>query len=527
LVPESIRRPTSVLPGVATDDVVAPRVVAHQSRLLQTGLAGLSVTLLLPQFLPGVTSSYLLVIAVAAGAALLIAGTEDAAHRGTSLNLFVWALLCRCLAVTACYALGAREGGPFLGPDSTTYFTRGGELAASAFHLDIHPVLALGSYDVSHYYLFAAAIRYLHTDLFGLQVMNCAFIALSVPLMYGIARIILPSSALVVGLAIALHPSLIALSAVDLLKDPSIIFGTAFLIWVIVRLTRERNGVALAAYFAGGLVIALYLRTGRFYSFAYLELAFLAAVAFMMILRITVFQRALAAALVVIIFLVGEVVPARASWPPSPLMIASNVSYVLDTPAMSQYATGLFDRWRLSSGRMNSGPAGDKGPIMVPVHIGPESGPFALLGTALSFGANVFRRLYGPFVWILPEDWHFKALQAGDYLLYPGMLVWYGLLPLIVVGLGATAWRIATRTETRFGVVFLWCFTAIYFAQYLMINLSYRQRDVMLPVLLFFAYLGLPDATHLARWRSRYVGYWLVLALLAGGHLLVRAFLRA
>lgn len=176
---------------------------------------------------------------------------------------------------------------------------------------------------------------------------------------------------------------------------------------------------------------------------------------------------------------------------------------------------------------MNSGPAGDKGPIMVPVHIGPESGPFALVGTALSFGANVFRRLYGPFVWILPEDWHFKALQAGDYLLYPGMLVWYGLLPLIVVGLGATAGRIAARTETRFGVVFLWCFTAIYFAQYLVINLSYRQRDVMLPVLLFFAYLGLPDATHLARWRSRYVGYWLVLALLAGGHLLVRAFLRA
>ena len=85
---------------------------------------------------------------------------------------------------------------------------------------------------------------------------------------------------------------------------------------MIVRLTRERNGVALAAYFAGGLVIALYLRTGRFYSFAYLELAFLAAVAFMMILRITVFQRALAAALVVIIFLVGEVVPAPASWTP-------------------------------------------------------------------------------------------------------------------------------------------------------------------------------------------------------------------
>ena len=110
------------------------------------------------------------------------------------------------------------------------------------------------------------------------------------------------------------------------------------------------------------------------------------------------------------------------------------------------------------------------------------------------------------------------------------MLVWYGLLPLIVVGLGGTGWRIAARKETRFALVFLWFFAAVYFAQYLAINLSYRQRDVMLPVLLVFAYLlGLPDATHLARWRSRYVGYWLVLALTwqPGGHLLVRAFLRA
>jgi hypothetical protein len=526
-VPESIRRSVGVLPGIATADPAGTRAMLGHSPLLQTGLMGLCVALVLPQLLPGVNSSYLIVVALAAGAALLVARTEDVGDRITSLNLFVWALLCRCLAVTVCYALGIREGGPFLGPDSTTYFMRGGELAATAFHLDIHPVLALGSYDVSHYYLFAAAIRYLHTDLFGLQVMNCAFIALAAPLMYGIARIILPSSALVVGLAIALHPSLIALSAVDLLKDPSIIFGTALLIWVIVRLTRERNGLALGAYFAAGLVIALYLRTGRFYSFAYLELAFMAAVAFMMILRITVFQRALAAALVVIIFLVGEVVPARASWPPSPLMIASNVSYVLDTPAMSQYATGLFDRFRLSSGGMKAGMGREKGPIMVPVHIGPETGPFAVLGMALSFVANVFRRLYGPFVWILPPDWHFKSLQAGDYLLYPGMLVWYGLLPLIVAGLGATAWRIVTRTETRFGVVFLWCFTAIYFTQYLMINLSYRQRDVMLPVLLFFAFLGLPDAAHLARWRVRYAGYWLVLVLMAASHLLVRAFLRA
>ena len=107
------------------------------------------------------------------------------------------------------------------------------------------------------------------------------------------------------------------------------------------------------------------------------------------------------------------------------------------------------------------------------------------------------------------------------------MVGWYGLLPLIVAGLGTTAGAIVTRTETRFGIVFLWLFTAVYFAQYLMINLSYRQRDVMLPVLFFFACLGAPCLMRITGWRRWYAAYWLVLALIASGHLLARALLRA
>jgi hypothetical protein len=525
LVPESIRRPATVLPGIPTADQVGSRALPGQSRLLQTGLAGLCVALLLPQFLPGVSSSYLGMVAIACGGAMLIARTEETQFRNTSLNLFVWALLSRILAVTACYALGVREGGPFLGPDSTTYFTKGGELAASAFHLEMHPVLLFGSYDVSHYYLFAAAIRYLHADLFGMQVMNCALIALAAPLMYGIARVLLPSAALILGLAVALHPSLIAIGAIDLLKDPSIIFGTVLLVWVIVRLTLERKLHAMILYAAAGLAAALYLRSGRFYSFAYLELAFVATVVLMRLFRIQVFQRTTAALLVVGIFVTGEVVLARASWPPSPVMVVSAVSYVLDTPAMSQYAAGFFDRFRVGSGsaKMNR----EHEPIMVPVHFGPKSGRFAILGTIVSAFANLFRRLYGPFVWILPSDWHFRVLQAGDYLLFPGMFVWYALLPVIAVGLGASAWRILTRAETRFGVVFLWIFSAIYFAQYLAINLSYRQRDVMLPVLLFFACLGAPDFLRLPRWRTWYAAYWGALALIATVHIVARAVMGA
>jgi hypothetical protein len=524
LVPESIRRPATFLADISTADSARLRILPPHSRLLQTGVAGLGVALLLPQFLPGVSSSYLGMVAIAGIAALLIASTEEPEFRSTSLNLFVWALLTRCLALTVCYALGVREGGPFLGPDSTTYFTKGGELAASAFHLEMHPVLLFGSYDVSHYYLFAAAIRYLHADLFGLQMMNCAMIALAAPLMFGLARVLLPSAALILGLGVMLHPSLITLAAVDLLKDPSIIFGTVLLVWVILRLTLERKLHAMVPYTLVGLVAALYLRSGRFYSFAYLEMAFVAAVILLRLFRVPVFQRSTAALLVAGIFVTGEVVLARAAWPPSPVMVASAVSYVLDTPAMSRYATGFFDRFRTPPA---SAGTGEHDPVMAPVHLGPKNGRFAIVGTIVSSLANLFRRLYGPFVWILPTDFHFKVLQAGDYLLFPGMLVWYGLLPIIVVGLGASGWRIATRRETRFGVVFLWIFSAVYFAQYLMINLSYRQRDVMLPVLLFFACLGAPYFMRLARWRTWYSAYWGALALVAGVHILARTFMSA
>ena len=496
------------------------------SRLLRAGVTALCVTLLLAQLLP-VGSSYLSMALLACAGGLIVAGTETGEHRRTSLTLFVWAMLIRCLAVIVCYGLGLREGGPFLGPDSSTYYAMSGRLAASAFHLDSHPVTAFGSYDVSHYYLFAAAIRFFRADLFGLQVMNCGLIALAVPLVFGIARSLLPAAAVGVGLAVALHPSLIAISSVDLLKDPSIIFGTVLLIWIIVRLTQQRSTPAMLLYLLTGLVAALYLRTGRFYSFAYLELALIAGSTFMLLLRVRVFQRSLGIALVTVIFLAGEILPGLASWPPSPLMVAANVSYVLGTPQMSQYATGLFDRLRLRSAGADRGNIGERGPTMGRVRIGPESGGLAIVGTVVSFLANVFRRLYGPFVWILPSDWNFRALQAGDYLLYPGMLVWYGLLPLIAAGLGATAWRILTRSEVRFGIVFLWFFTAVYFAQYLMINLSYRQRDVMLPVLLFFAWLGAPYLMQVSRWRAWYAAYWLGLALIASGHLLTRALVHA
>lgn len=485
--------------------------------VLVTGGAALACSLLALQLLPGVNASYLLIVAALCIFAGLVARSEGPEYWRASLNLFVWAMLVRIIAAAACHVLGVREGGPFLGPDSTTYYRMSGDLAANALRLEAHPVTHFGSYDVAHYYLFAAAIRYFHADLFGLQVMNCALAAFAAPLMFGVGRVVLPSAAAVIGVAVALHPSLIMLSAVDLLKDSSIVFGTTLVVWALVRLTRETSPSAMVLYFLAGLLGALYLRTGRFYTFAYLEGAFIATVALMALVRTSVFQRRLALALAVALFAVTEVVPARMSWPPAPVMVGTMVSYALGAPGLSHYALGFFDYVELSDSQRRT--SAEQPP---PSRVADSR---SLVSYGITFAANLFRRLYGPFVWILPPDWRFRSLQAGDYLLYPGMLLWYGLIPFFLVGIATTAGRIITRAERRFGVIFLSLFTAVYFGQYLTINLSYRQRDVMLPILLVFACIGAGWVIRHRNWRRYYVGYWVALLVLAQLHLLGRALL--
>jgi len=210
----------------------------------------------------------------------LIVSLEAPADRAWSGALFVCALGVRLVAVTLLYYLAARQGGPFLGPDSTRYLRDSADLAARAFHLDDIPQAHFGSYDVAQYYLFAAAIRYVGANLFSLQVLNCSLSALAVPFLFGAARVALPSARLPVAAIAAFGPSLVALCSVDLLKDSSVLCATLGLAWSILGLTGERRLWRMTAYAAVGLTVGLYLRTARFYSFAYLELAFIVALAF-------------------------------------------------------------------------------------------------------------------------------------------------------------------------------------------------------------------------------------------------------
>jgi hypothetical protein len=177
--------------------------------------------------------------------------------------------------------------------------------------------------------------------------------------------------------------------------------------------------------------------------------------------------------------------------------MVAQVEYTLGTPGMRSYSVGLVDRLR---------PDQERGTV--------------------TWLANVFRRVFGPFIWIMPSRWDLRTMLTSDYLLYPGMLIWYAMLPLMVLGVIVTGSRVWSAEERQWTLILVWIFLALYFAQYLAINLAYRQRDLMLPFLMLFGFMGLARAIEYRGWTRAYGAYWVALGTVAGGHLLVRALLQ-
>jgi hypothetical protein len=135
---------------------------------------------------------------------------------------------------------------------------------------------------------------------------------------------------------------------------------------------------------------------------------------------------------------------------------------------------------------------------------------------------DALRKLLGPFIWVMPPDLSLRTLMAGDYLLYPGMLLWYGAWPFMLVGL---AWAVLHvlrgRTPLMLGALALFC--GAYLALYLGVNLSFRQRDALLPFLLVLAAVGHDVVRRWHGWPWAYGAYWVGLVALATAHLVARA----
>jgi hypothetical protein len=451
--------------------------------------------------------------------ALLLSLTEPRETRGTFLSLFAWGYLLR-LSVLLVLDHVVPAPVSILGPDSRSYLRNSQILADSAF------LAPFWSWDAGPYYLFAGVLHVLNGDLFTLRLLNSGLTALVGPLAFSWFRLVLPRFAVLAGVVLAVHPTVIALSTTDLLKDPAVLFFTVLAVWALSRIlvgTRASELIGFGLLAAGSLV---FLRMARFYVVFYLEVAVTAVILAGWLGRPWRRRAGLAPLVgVLAVFLVAELGPMWLGWPSSAFLMASSVGW---------YAPGLVERLPERVVPLLRRPPAwyARGLVeRLPERVVPSLGganssaslPARVAFEAVVQSANLFRRLYGPFVWVPPERWDVPTILGGDYLLYPGTLIWYGLLPFVGLGLLTTSVRLYRGHERDPIVAALWLFCVVYFMQYLTINLSYRQRDVMLPFLLLFAFIGLQRAGSNPRWPWAYATYWACLVVLAVSHLLVRA----
>jgi|EndMetStandDraft_5_1072996.scaffolds.fasta_scaffold00472_8 hypothetical protein len=516
---------------------------------------GLIIGLPLP-LIVGVGDASYLVSLIAIGTIIgLCTLAHDREERPIFLALFAIALTIRFYAQLALYKWAIDGGGPFLNADATLYLHRSLFLAADNFEHGLTPALYFGTYDCAHYYLFAALIKYAGADMYGLQMFNAGLTAMIGSLVYGALRATLPRYALPLGVVVALSPTLIAYGVNDLLKDPGVIASAMLTIWAISRLWRAEHRPVLQVCLIAAAAVALgYSRMSRFYVAPFFAVAFIGAWIATRLPnggpRPHFIPRSRFALSVVAIFLIAEVVPMRLGWPPSTVMVAEQVASTLNTPAMRVYAKGLFDRAatapidppqaskyvsrkvddilrdfnrgaRLPSALEAEQAAERERALEKPIK---SEGNVSLSRQLVSMGANGVRKFFGPFPWVMPLHWDPKSILASDFLLFPGMLLWYAVLPLGLGGGVFVVWRAIQRRSVPVPLLIAGGIVGVFLAQYLVLNLSWRQREFIFPFLAVLACFAIEHGWGKPMVRYGYAAYWTLLVLMAITHLSVRAF---
>ena len=470
---------------------VADRLELWISRSLPPVALCVALALCVPPFVGSPTNSYLIVAAVGVAGAALAAIAERPPDRRLFLAIFGWAFLARLVVLSALWAVSVPAGGPFLGPDSSTYFATAVDLAAAGFRLPAHPTVVFGTLDVGQYYLFAACIRVLGADLFALQLFNCVCTSLVAPLMFVVVRRFAPGKAILIGAAVALYPSLVVISASDLYKDPSLALAVAIVLRAGCDL--DQNDGSSWGWGGAALLSLLYMRVTRSYLALHLEVAAVCALIYQLwksgwtpAVRIAVVRGSLIIAL-------AEVLPVSVGWPTTPVVVWAQIRHTAATPQMTHVRGGV------------ASPSEDRGDLS-PLN------PVSLA-----------RKFFGPFVWIVPRRLGLESFLRADYLLYPGTLMLYLLMPLAAAGWMNTALRTTIARTSPPLLVALTLLLFTYVLQYTVLNLSYRQREAMFPLLAVFALEGYRLARQLGWIRNLYAAYWAMLIAVAVTHLAVRA----
>lgn len=485
-------------------------------------------------FLAGLAApAYGVVLAIIlAGAALFIA-IQSSRTRLVAGNIFAIAFFLHFAFLVLFAWIQMRfEGGYVLSGDGLMFYQNSVALAAGS--LPITP-RSLGSVDIGHYLLFATLIRDCRADLFAIQVFDCGLVSLAALLMVDIAPLAGSRLSLALALFTAVFPTLIVTTAFDLWKEPTLLFAGALFLWSTVKVWNTAPGLRQMAFGGLATIALVYLRCTRFYVVAYIECAIVAVAILALTRRASLRRFRPAVILLACAITIAEVWPWSLGWPLTPELMIEQIAYTLQTPFMLHYASGSF-------GQLNH-----EGHALPAVHaIQTLHGPTARNHTVIAFTPatpatpaesrsgsrtiripiNIFRRLYGPFIWILPSRWTVALLFSTDYLLYPGMAIWYVILPFVLVGLLLVLYGATTGREGDFALVALAVFESLYFAQYMAINLSYRHRDIMVPFLMIFAWIGWEHLSKMSWWRRAYTCYWAALGVLAAGHVLARTLLQ-
>lgn len=439
----------------------------------------------------------------------------------------------RALALLLGGVLQAAGDTLVLGPDGATFLGAAVTMLESRAVLPESSFAMLGSFDVGHVYVFAALIGLFGRSVLMLQMFNCAVTALIAPLTFAWVRRVAPTVALPAALLVAVYPSIVYLAAIDIWKDPLVITATTAGIWAIARIVHDRlRGVSLGMAVATGTVCLAFVHTCRFYPVWYLEVGMAMTGALALLHRARIDVRATVA--VVAIVALVELVPAAAGWPTSPRAFAAGIVQATSASSMRHYTAGLLDRLaggaappaeRGSAYRVKAlegfglGAFGRRNALQVDIETASSTpGRFGLLG----WGVQMVRRIWGPFLWVPPDTLSARAVLGGDYLLYPGMVFWYALLPFMGAGLVLVGLDLL-RGRAPFALGMVWVYAVAYSGQFLVINLPYRQREAMFPLLVVFGLLAVTALWRHGWIRRAYVMYWVGLAVVAVAHTLVRA----
>jgi hypothetical protein len=535
------------------------RLETYVRRAGLVGMGVLALGLPLPWLTDLANTSYLFTLAIVTAVAILCSLAHSGADRTLFLLIFGLGMVVRYYAHFVVYSWAVAGGGPFLNPDSSTYLHRSLFLAADNLRHELSPALFFGTYDCAHYYLFAALIRYVGADLYGLQTFNSGMTALTGALVFGGLRVMLPRYALPIGVMVALSPSLISFGITDLLKDPSVIVATTLALWAIAHLTQVKRPAAIAVFVVVAALALSYTRMSRFYVVPFIAVAFIVSALVLRWLNgrtaMSVFRPPRVVAAIAVIFVIAEMVPMRLGWPVSGAMVAGQVLQTIDTPAMRVYAKGMLDRMSPGPAEAVAAPSSipprSVNDIMQAFHSGkrapsalaqaekaeqarikkpspPAAEPAArtLPSKVLRMSVNGFRKLFGPFPWVLPPSWDPELILTGDYLLFPGMLMWYAVLPLGLAGLIGVAWRtVVQRTPESLPILIASATLVLFFSQYLVLNLSWRQREFLFPFLAVLACVAIERWWGISQFRRAYGAYWVLLVAVATVHLIARAVL--